>query len=146
MHEVVRIALQWREIGGAAHVDRDAVRKTRPGERGDALEHQARGSRPQGQRRALREAQQLLRQLAAAARSRDDLVEVGGGLGVGGIGAQHAGVGHDAAEEVVELMRDAARELAERVQAALVKSRDSVEHLLATVRRLARRHTADVEA
>jgi hypothetical protein len=38
------------------------------------------------------------------------------------------------------------RELAERVQAALVKSRDSVEHLLATVRRLARRHPPEQEA
>ena len=38
------------------------------------------------------------------------------------------------------------RELAERVQAALVKSRDSVEHLLATVRRLARRHTVEEAA
>ena len=34
------------------------------------------------------------------------------------------------------------RDLAERVQAALVKSRDSVEHLLATVRRLATRPAA----
>jgi hypothetical protein len=32
------------------------------------------------------------------------------------------------------------------VQAALVKSRDSVEHLLATVRRLARRPTVEEEA
>jgi PAS domain S-box-containing protein len=38
------------------------------------------------------------------------------------------------------------RELAERVQAALVKSRDSVEHLLATVRRLARRPAVEEEA
>jgi PAS domain S-box-containing protein len=38
------------------------------------------------------------------------------------------------------------RELAERVQAALVKSRDSVEHLLATVRRLARPRSAEEAA
>jgi DNA-binding response OmpR family regulator len=47
--------------------------------------------------------------------------------------------GSEAPPVILYSATEPSRELAERVQAALVKSRDSVEHLLATVRRLARR-------
>jgi PAS domain S-box-containing protein len=46
--------------------------------------------------------------------------------------------GSEAPPIILYSATEPSRELAERVQAALVKSRDSVEHLLATVRRLAR--------
>ena len=54
--------------------------------------------------------------------------------------------GADAPPVILYSATEPSRELAGRVQAALVKSRDSVEHLLATVRRLARRHATEVEA
>jgi PAS domain S-box-containing protein len=54
--------------------------------------------------------------------------------------------GDEAPPIILYSATEPSRELAERVQAALVKSRDSVEHLLATVRRLARRHTTGQEA
>jgi DNA-binding response OmpR family regulator len=47
--------------------------------------------------------------------------------------------GDDAPPVILYSATEPSRELSERVQAALVKSRDSVEHLLATVRRLASR-------
>jgi PAS domain S-box-containing protein len=46
------------------------------------------------------------------------------------------GAGDDAPPVILYSATEPSRELSERVQAALVKSRDSVEHLLATVRRL----------
>jgi PAS domain S-box-containing protein len=54
--------------------------------------------------------------------------------------------GDEAPPIILYSATEPSRELAERVQAALVKSRDSVEHLLATVRRLARHHTPQREA
>jgi DNA-binding response OmpR family regulator len=51
--------------------------------------------------------------------------------------------GSEAPPIILYSATEPSRELAERVQAALVKSRDPVEHLLATVRRLARRRTPD---
>jgi DNA-binding response OmpR family regulator len=51
------------------------------------------------------------------------------------------GAGSEAPPIILYSASEPSRELAGRVQAALVKSRDSIEHLLATVRRLARRHS-----
>ena len=57
---------------------------------------------------------------------------------------------HEAGDEAPPIIlysaTEPSRELAGRVQAALVKSRDSVEKLLATVRRLARRPTIAMDA
>jgi len=72
---------------------------------------------------------------------RFDLVILDAALGDGS-GLELLPVLHQAGSEAPPIIlysaTEPSRELAERVQAALVKSRDSVEHLLATVRRLAR--------
>jgi DNA-binding response OmpR family regulator len=72
---------------------------------------------------------------------RFDLVILDAALGDGS-GLDLLPVLHQAGSEAPPIIlysaTEPSRELAERVQAALVKSRDSVEHLLATVRRLAR--------
>jgi PAS domain S-box-containing protein len=52
------------------------------------------------------------------------------------------GAGRTAPPVILYSATEPSRDLSERVQAALVKSRDSVDHLLATVRRLARRAEA----
>jgi DNA-binding response OmpR family regulator len=52
----------------------------------------------------------------------------------------------DAPPVILYSATEPSRDLSERVQAALVKSRDSVEHLLATVRRLANRPGAEEAA
>jgi len=63
---------------------------------------------------------------------------LGDGSGLDLLPALHE-AGSEAPPIILYSATEPSRELAERVQAALVKSRDSVEHLLATVRRLARR-------
>jgi len=80
---------------------------------------------------------------------RFDLVILDAALGDGS-GLDLLPVLHQAGSEAPPIIlysaTEPSRELAERVQAALVKSRDSVEHLLATVRRLARPKSAEEAA
>jgi PAS domain S-box-containing protein len=80
---------------------------------------------------------------------RFDLVILDAALGDGS-GLDLLPVLHEAGSEAPPIIlysaSEPSRELAERVQAALVKSRDSVEHLLATVRRLARRSSEEEAA
>jgi len=77
---------------------------------------------------------------------RFDLVILDAALGDGS-GLELLPVLHQAGSEAPPIIlysaTEPSRELAARVQAALVKSRDSVEHLLATVRRLARPKSAE---
>ena len=73
--------------------------------------------------------------------TRFDLVILDAALGDGS-GLDLLPMLHDAGDAPPVILYSAtepSRDLSERVQAALVKSRDSVEHLLATVRRLANR-------
>jgi DNA-binding response OmpR family regulator len=70
---------------------------------------------------------------------------LGDGSGLDLLPVLHA-AGSEAPPIILYSATEPSRELAERVQAALVKSRDPVEHLLATVRRLARRKTPAEEA
>jgi PAS domain S-box-containing protein len=80
---------------------------------------------------------------------RFDLVILDAALGDGS-GLDLLPVLHQAGSEAPPIIlysaTEPSRELAQRVQAALVKSRDSVEHLLATVRRLARRRSEEEAA
>jgi len=70
---------------------------------------------------------------------------LGDGSGLDLLPALHE-AGSEAPPIILYSASEPSRELAERVQAALVKSRDSVEHLLATVRRLARRSSVEEAA
>ena len=63
---------------------------------------------------------------------------LGDGSGLDLLPTLHQAAG-DAPPVILYSATEPSRDLSERVQAALVKSRDSVEHLLATVRRLANR-------
>lgn len=63
---------------------------------------------------------------------------LGDGSGLDLLPALHE-AGDDAPPVILYSATEPSRDLSERVQAALVKSRDSVEHLLATVRRLTSR-------
>lgn len=65
-------------------------------------------------------------------------VALGDGSGLDLLPALHE-AGEEAPPVILYSATEASRDLSERVQAALVKSRDSVEQLLATVRRLAAR-------
>ena len=87
-------------------------------------------------------AHSLAQARAHVERERFDLVILDAALGDGS-GLDLLPVLHQAGSEAPPVIlysaTEPSRDLSERVQAALVKSRDSVEHLLATVRRLAGR-------
>ncbi len=65
-------------------------------------------------------------------------VALGDGSGLDPLPALHR-AGEEAPPVILYSATEPSRDLSDRVQAALVKSRDSVEQLLATVRRLAAR-------
>ncbi|HET9448372.1 MAG TPA: response regulator, partial [Steroidobacteraceae bacterium] len=66
---------------------------------------------------------------------------LGDGSGLDLLPMMHA-ADNEAPPVILYSATEPSRDLSERVQAALVKSRDSVDHLLATVRRLAGRARA----
>jgi DNA-binding response OmpR family regulator len=92
-------------------------------------------------------AHSLAQARAHVEKERFDLVILDAALGDGS-GLDLLPVLHEAGSEAPPVIlysaSEPSRDLSERVQAALVKSRDSVEHLLATVRRLAGRAKAQV--
>jgi len=120
VHEVLGVAEDRGEIVGGLDLDRDLGGEGRARARGETVEDLNGGRRLQRDDVVLPEAQQLVGELAPAARGLEDLIELLGDACRARIFAQQRGVGEDAAEQVVELVGEAARQAGHRVDALLL--------------------------